>query len=330
MNNIILKNIIREEVKKLNEEFQKLEFHSHKNHNPECDILCGYLNDDTYICYGIYVKGENIGKEFMEFYTGSNYSSDSTKKSYSRHFVSNKIPSKYKDKWLQLKQIYNSKYKKIVENIDNDIVNKELKIIKQMGGLSNTSANIWAMRYAKENGYVILKNNFWYLTKKGEDYVNSLNEFKKNKSLTESFLRFLIKEVINNSKGFNPFFGSEINYICDICGLPGNSCEHKKENFINKKNDEKMAKISNMTQLKEFINKEIFKLLNEGRKSIRAKKFEEEYGVKMKKNNEEEFFEVAPPGREKQIKKLKKKFGSKSPIPYKIAWSQYNKNKKNQ
>jgi phosphopantetheine adenylyltransferase len=42
---------------------------------------------------------------------------------------------------------------------------------------------------------------------------------------------------------------------------------------------------------------------------------------------DEKMPEVAPPGREKQIKKLKKKFGADSDIPYKIAWSQHNKEK---
>ena len=42
---------------------------------------------------------------------------------------------------------------------------------------------------------------------------------------------------------------------------------------------------------------------------------------------DEKMLEVAPPGREKQIKKLKKKFGADSDIPYKIAWSQHNKEK---
>ena len=41
---------------------------------------------------------------------------------------------------------------------------------------------------------------------------------------------------------------------------------------------------------------------------------------------DEKLPEVAPPGREKQILKLKKKFGKDSDIPYKIAWAQY-KNK---
>ena len=42
---------------------------------------------------------------------------------------------------------------------------------------------------------------------------------------------------------------------------------------------------------------------------------------------DEKILEVAPPGREKQILKLKKKFGKDSDIPYKIAWSQHNKKK---
>jgi hypothetical protein len=37
--------------------------------------------------------------------------------------------------------------------------------------------------------------------------------------------------------------------------------------------------------------------------------------------------EVAPPGKEKMIKKLKKKYGDDSDIPFKIAWSQHNKDK---
>ncbi len=42
----------------------------------------------------------------------------------------------------------------------------------------------------------------------------------------------------------------------------------------------------------------------------------------MKKINE-----VAPPGREKQVKALKRKFPNDKAAPYKIAWSQHNKNK---
>ena len=42
---------------------------------------------------------------------------------------------------------------------------------------------------------------------------------------------------------------------------------------------------------------------------------------------DEKLPEVAPPGKEKMIKKLKGKYGTDSDIPYKIAWSQHNKEK---
>ena len=42
---------------------------------------------------------------------------------------------------------------------------------------------------------------------------------------------------------------------------------------------------------------------------------------------DEKMPEVAPPGKEKMIKKLKKKYGDDSDIPFKIAWSQHNQEK---
>ena len=42
---------------------------------------------------------------------------------------------------------------------------------------------------------------------------------------------------------------------------------------------------------------------------------------------DEKLPEAAPPGKEKMIKKLKQKYGDDSEIPFKIAWSQHNKEK---
>ena len=42
---------------------------------------------------------------------------------------------------------------------------------------------------------------------------------------------------------------------------------------------------------------------------------------------DEKLPEVAPPGKEKMIKKLKQKYGDDSEMPFKIAWSQHNKEK---
>lgn len=93
--------------------FIKTKFNSHKNHNPNYDILEGYIDKDSFITYAVKVTGENIGKESMEYYTGENYVVGSKKKSSSRHFDSDKIPVKYKSSWLKLKELYNTeKYDK--------------------------------------------------------------------------------------------------------------------------------------------------------------------------------------------------------------------------
>ena len=42
---------------------------------------------------------------------------------------------------------------------------------------------------------------------------------------------------------------------------------------------------------------------------------------------DEKMPEAAPPGKEKMIKKLKQKYGDDSEMPFKIAWSQHNKEK---
>jgi hypothetical protein len=99
----------------INEEFKfsKIKFNSHKDHNPDADILVGYLDKDTYITYGLYVKDSGPrkkGDEFMEYYTGANYVVGSSKKSNSRIYTPDNIPSKYKSMWNDLRKIYNNEY----------------------------------------------------------------------------------------------------------------------------------------------------------------------------------------------------------------------------
>lgn len=92
--------------------FVKVEFNSHENHNPSCDILCGYIDKDSFITYGVYVteyNGIKKGSEFMEYYSGENYVFGSTKKSNSRMFKiyeGQEIPEKYREAWLKLKRMY--------------------------------------------------------------------------------------------------------------------------------------------------------------------------------------------------------------------------------
>lgn len=82
--------------------------HSHKNHNPNCDILVGHLDDDTDLTYGIYVNGPETGQEFCEYYSGENYCPNSSKRSYSRMWIPSNIPVKYKQLWQLLRSNYQS------------------------------------------------------------------------------------------------------------------------------------------------------------------------------------------------------------------------------
>jgi hypothetical protein len=89
--------------------FTKTNFNSHENHNPEYDILEGYIDGDTFITYAKKVKGDNVGKESMEYYSGENYVVGSKKKSLSKNFKEDNIPAKYKPYWNKLKEMYENK-----------------------------------------------------------------------------------------------------------------------------------------------------------------------------------------------------------------------------
>lgn len=90
--------------------FIKTQFNSHENHNPDYDILEGHLDNDSFITYAVKVKGSDIGKESMEYYSGENYVVGSKKKSSSRNYSNvDSIPKKYKSQWLILKKMYETK-----------------------------------------------------------------------------------------------------------------------------------------------------------------------------------------------------------------------------
>lgn len=88
---------------------EKLTFNSHKSHNPYFDILEYQLNNDMFITYTVSISTPMV--EIMEYYSGENYNVGSNLKSYSRTYKKENIPTKYKEIWDQLKEIYNTEYK---------------------------------------------------------------------------------------------------------------------------------------------------------------------------------------------------------------------------
>jgi hypothetical protein len=85
--------------------FRGTTFHSHKNHNPTCDILIGHLPNGADLTYCIEVNGPTKGAECCEYYSGENYT-DTKARSYSRNWKSINIPQKYFNEWQLLRQIY--------------------------------------------------------------------------------------------------------------------------------------------------------------------------------------------------------------------------------
>jgi len=72
-----------------------VKFNSHLTHNPECDILELRIDKDSFMTFGMYVKGDKKGTKFCEYYRGENYNVGSKLKSYSRIWLLKDIPVKY-------------------------------------------------------------------------------------------------------------------------------------------------------------------------------------------------------------------------------------------
>ena len=94
-----------------------------------------------------------------------------------------------------------------------------------------------------------------------------------------------------------------------------------------KESKEKLKKFASKFKIPSNVAQAIWrKLVNAGIDPLQIQKYSTLLTTYINLMDEK-MPEVAPPGREKQILKLKKKFGKDSDIPYKIAWSQHNKEK---
>ena len=86
--------------------FKKIWLNPMESHNPDYDILCGRVDEDTFISYCLQIKGPTPGLETMEIYKGENYSVGSKLRSWSRHYSREAIPKVWKNHWLELQRIY--------------------------------------------------------------------------------------------------------------------------------------------------------------------------------------------------------------------------------
>ena len=142
--------------------------------------------------------------------------------------------------------------------------------------------------------------------------------FLKNRNLWEKVQRENRKSAGEKEDSHKKEWGTKS--LTDRCKriTPGETVKESKENI--KKFTSKFKIPSNVAQA-------IWrKLVNVGINPLEIQKYSTLLTTYINLMDEK-LPEVAPPGREKQIKKLKKKFGADSDIPYKIAWSQHNNEK---
>ena len=142
--------------------------------------------------------------------------------------------------------------------------------------------------------------------------------FLKNRNLWEKVQRENRKSAGEKEDSHKKEWGTKS--LTDRCKriTPGETVKESKENI---------KKFTSKFKIPSNVAKAIWrKLVDAGIDPLEIQK----YSVLLTTYinlMDEKLPEVAPPGREKQIKKLKKKFGADSDIPYKIAWSQHNNEK---
>lgn len=183
----------------LNKNFEKVKYNSHLWHNPNCDILEGHLSPTSFITYGIDLKS---GNEFMEYYSGDNYSTNSKgKRSNSRHFSADKIPSKYKAQWELLKRAYEEYYK--------NITTKEVEpSVSETVAVDNTGKldNYGIQKQVQDKVFNALNERGWY--EDSNPFIEIADEVFGPQSNTTDELR--------TKEGQKAFKDELINQITDI------------------------------------------------------------------------------------------------------------------
>jgi len=79
-----------------------IKLHRLEHHNPDCMIVQETLDNDTMVCVSITL---NTRVPLFEYYSGENYVPSSKKRSCSRVWYKEGIPSKFQNKYKELKTI---------------------------------------------------------------------------------------------------------------------------------------------------------------------------------------------------------------------------------
>ena len=217
-------------------------------------------------------------------------------------------------------------FKPIIEMSNEELIREQYfqNLIYNIGDwVKDTKTGVTGEVVKRGTNYITLVQEDFTLHKVWLEDVESMEKQKKKLPEAVDFLKNRnLWEKLQREKRLAPerddeLGTSELDKKCRKL-TPGETVKESKE---------KLKKFTSKFKIPSNVAQAIWrKLVNAGIDPLQIQKYSTLLTTYINLMDEK-MPEVAPPGREKQILKLKKKFGKDSDIPYKIAWSQHNKEK---
>ena len=217
-------------------------------------------------------------------------------------------------------------FKPIIEMSNEELIREQYfqNLIYNIGDwVKDTKTGVTGEVVKRGTNYITLVQEDFTLHKVWLEDVESMEKQKKKLPEAVDFLKNRnLWEKLQREKRLAPerddeLGTSELDKKCRKL-TPGETVKESKE---------KLKKFTSKFKIPSNVAQAIWrKLVNAGINPLEIQKYSTLLTTYINLMDQK-LPEVAPPGREKQILKLKKKFGKDSDIPYKIAWSQHNKEK---
>ena len=217
-------------------------------------------------------------------------------------------------------------FKPIVEMNSMELVREQYfqNLIYNIGDwVKDTKTGITGEVVKRGTNYITLVEEDFTLHKVWLEDVESMEKQKKKLPEAVNFLKNRnLWEKLQREKRLSPERDDE-------WGTPELDKKVKKltPGETVKESKEKLKKFASKFKIPSNVAQAIWrKLVNAGIDPLQIQKYSTLLTTYINLMDEK-IPEVAPPGKEKMIKKLKGKYGADSDIPYKIAWSQHSKEK---
>ena len=217
-------------------------------------------------------------------------------------------------------------FKPIIEMSNEELIREQYfqNLIYNIGDwVKDTKTGVTGEVVKRGTNYITLVQEDFTLHKVWLEDVESMEKQKKKLPEAVDFLKNRnLWEKLQREKRLAPerddeLGTSELDKKCRKL-TPGETVKESKE---------KLKKFTSKFKIPSNVAQAIWrKLVNAGIDPLQIQKYSTLLTTYINLMDEK-MPEVAPPGREKQILKLKKKFVKDSDIPYKIPWSQHNKEK---